>query len=55
MKETKYPLILFLLLMFFPTVVPGQQASSVTGVVIDMTGAAISGAEVKHTDTKTLK
>jgi hypothetical protein len=53
MKEAKYPLILSLLLMLFPSVVPGQQASSVTGVVTDMTGAAISGAEVKLTDTKT--
>jgi Carboxypeptidase regulatory-like domain/TonB dependent receptor len=55
MKEAKYPLILSLLLMLFPSVVMGQQASSVTGVVTDATGASISGAEVKLTDNKTAK
>jgi Carboxypeptidase regulatory-like domain len=55
MKEAKYPLILSLLLMLFPSVVMGQQGSSVTGVVTDATGASISGAEVKLTDTKTSK
>jgi Carboxypeptidase regulatory-like domain len=55
MKKAKYPLILSLLLILFPAVVAGQQASSVTGVVTDMTGAALSGAEVKLTDTKTSK
>jgi Carboxypeptidase regulatory-like domain len=53
MKEAKYSLALSLLLILFPSVVRGQQASSVTGVITDMTGAAISGVEVKLTDTKT--
>jgi hypothetical protein len=53
MKEAKYPLILALLLILFPSVVPGQQASSVTGVITDATGAAISGAVVTLTDTRT--
>src|SRR5215510_360260 len=51
----KNALILSLLLMFFPIVGLAQQTSSITGVVTDKTGAAISGAEVKLTDTKTAK
>lgn len=55
MKEAKHILILSLLMTFFPTIVPAQQTSSLTGVLTDMTGAAIGGAEVKLTDTKTSK
>jgi Carboxypeptidase regulatory-like domain len=55
MKEAKYSLALSLLLILFPSAVRGQQASSITGVLTDMSGAAISGAEVKLTDTKTSK
>jgi carboxypeptidase family protein len=51
----KNALILSLLLMFFPIVIWAQQTSSITGVVTDKTGAAISGVEVKLTDTKTAK
>jgi hypothetical protein len=53
MKEAKNPLILLLLLILFPSVVPGQQASSVTGVLTDVAGAAVSGAVVTLTDTRT--
>jgi hypothetical protein len=42
-----------LLVALFPVAVWGQQTSAVTGVVTDATGAVISGAEVKLTDTKT--
>ncbi len=41
--------------MLFPAIVLGQQTSSVTGTVSDATGAVISGADVKLTDTKTAK
>jgi Carboxypeptidase regulatory-like domain len=53
MIKAKQLLILSLLLMLFPVLVLGQQTSSVTGVVTDATGAVISGADVKLTDTKT--
>jgi Carboxypeptidase regulatory-like domain len=55
MIKAKQLLILSLLLMLFPVLVLGQQTSSVTGVVTDATGAVISGADVKLTDTKTAK
>lgn len=53
MTEAKRLLILSLLIVMFPAIVWGQQTSAVTGVVTDATGAVISGAEVKLTDTKT--
>ena len=53
MTEVKRLLILSLLVALFPVAALGQQASAVTGVVTDSTGAVISGAEVKLTDTKT--
>ncbi len=53
MTEVKRLLIMSLLVALFPIAVWGQQASSVTGIVTDTTGAVISGAEVKLTDTKT--
>src|SRR5262249_27651603 len=53
MTEVKRLLIMSLLVALFPAAVLGQQTSAVTGVVTDTTGAAISGAEVKLTDTKT--
>src|SRR5215470_17075040 len=53
MIEVKRLLIMSLLVALFPVVVWGQQTSAVTGVVTDATGAVISGAEVKLTDTKT--
>jgi len=53
MMEAKRLLIASLLVALFSVVVWGQQTSSVTGVVTDTTGAVISGADVKLTDTKT--
>src|SRR5262245_36574073 len=53
MTDVKRLLIVSLLVAMFPVVVWGQQASAVTGVVTDSTGAVISGADVKLTDTKT--
>ena len=53
MIRMKRFLIMSLLVALFPAVVWGQQASAVTGVVTDTTGAAVSGVEVKLTDTKT--
>src|SRR5262245_582625 len=53
MTDVKRLLIVSLLVAMFPAVVWGQQASAVTGVVTDSTGAVISGADVKLTDTKT--
>src|SRR5262245_39082141 len=53
MTEVKRLLIVSLLVAMFPLGVLAQQTSAVTGVVTDSTGAAISGAEVKLTDTKT--
>src|SRR5215475_9252159 len=53
MTEMKRILIMSLLVALIPAVVWGQQASAVTGVVTDSTGAVINGVEVKLTDTKT--
>jgi hypothetical protein len=53
MKDMKRLLIMSLLVALFPVSVWGQQTSAVTGVVTDATGAVVSGAEVKLTDTKT--
>src|SRR5215510_2666605 len=53
MIEMKRLLIMSLLVALFPVVVWGQQTSAVTGVVTDTTGAVLSGAEVKLTNTKT--
>jgi hypothetical protein len=53
MIKIKRLLIISLLIALFPAVVWGQQASAVTGVVTDTTGAAVNGVEVKLTDTKT--
>ncbi|HKX31698.1 MAG TPA: TonB-dependent receptor [Blastocatellia bacterium] len=55
MMEAKRFLMMSLLFVVFPTMVFGQQTSSITGVVTDTTGAVIRGAEVKLTDTKTAK
>jgi Carboxypeptidase regulatory-like domain len=54
-KIMKNITILSLLLMILPVVVTGQQSSALLGVVTDRNGAAISGADVKLTDTKTAK
>src|SRR5262245_66488280 len=53
MREAIRLLIMSLLIAMFSVVVWGQQTSAVTGVVTDATGAVISGAEVKLTDTTT--
>jgi hypothetical protein len=53
MIKIKRLLIMSLLVALFPAVVWGQQVSAVTGIVTDTTGAVVSGAEVKLTDTKT--
>ncbi len=53
MLEAKRFLMMSLLLVLFPVLVWGQQTSSMTGVVTDSAGAAVSGADVKLTDTKT--
>jgi Carboxypeptidase regulatory-like domain len=55
MIKTKNILTISLLLMILPVAVLGQQTSSLLGVVTDRNGAAISGADVKLTDTKTSK
>lgn len=53
--KNAHSLILSLLLMLLPLSVRAQQASSITGVVTDPTGAAVSGAEVTLTDTRTAR
>jgi Carboxypeptidase regulatory-like domain len=55
MTQTKNILTISLLLMILPAVGLGQQTSSLLGVVTDRNGAAISGVDVKLTDTKTSK
>src|SRR5262245_28898531 len=53
MTRAQVLLIVSLLLLLSPAVILGQQASSVTGVVTDASGAPIAGAGVKLTDTQT--
>jgi Carboxypeptidase regulatory-like domain len=53
MFEAKRSMIISMFILLFAVVVHAQQASSVTGVVTDSTGAVIGGVEVKLTDTKT--
>ncbi|MBO0797757.1 MAG: carboxypeptidase regulatory-like domain-containing protein, partial [Blastocatellia bacterium] len=53
MKDAKRTLILSLLLILFPIIARAQQTSSITGVVTDSNGAAISDAVVKLIDTRT--
>jgi carboxypeptidase family protein len=52
MKNARVLLAVFLILLFLPVVMSGQQ-SSVTGLVTDSSGAMMPGVEVKLTDTKT--
>jgi Carboxypeptidase regulatory-like domain len=55
MTQAKSILTISLLLMTLPIAVLSQQTSSLLGVVTDRNGAAISGVDVKLTDTKTAK